>query len=166
MVVNTQCALPRSQQSDEGDNSQNYWQDVAGTSEVKAAEGLPKQYRLLKVDTDQLETSLDATNTPRVILPRVDNGFFTVKLKRSSILSAELAAKYPGIRSYQGMDLAIDLVDVRIDMNPSGFYAMITTKNGAYFINPVSNDPGYYVCYDKKYARKDMKNPFFEAIQE
>lgn len=162
----TQCVSSLRQQLYQVDPP-GYWYDVvADTIDLPVAEKLPRQFRLLKMNMDQLNTTLATIDEPHVILPHLDTGFFAIKVKNSSILPARLAIKYPGIRSYQGIDLEEEFMDVRIDVNSAGFFAMITTRSGIYFINPVSDGSDYHICYDEEHVPRDTNNPFHEALKE
>lgn len=161
LFVCAQCVSSSRQQLYQVDPP-GYWYDVVDTIGGPGGKELPRQYRLLKMNMDQLNATLATLDEPHVILPHLDTGFFTIKVKKAPILPTRLANKYPGIRSYQGVDLQAGLIDARVDINSAGFFAMVTTRSGIYFVNPISTGSEYHVCYDREHAPRGMGNPFHE----
>src|SRR5690606_20418559 len=53
-----------------------------------------------------------------------------------SVLAEELAAKYPGIKSYYAKSIKNPLNTVRFSVGISGLYGMIFFNNDVYYINP------------------------------
>lgn len=119
---------------------------------------VPESYRGLGLDFESLKASIDSLN--EVILPLPDGDNIKVSVKTSSTMSEALAAKFPEIKSYT--IIAENGVSGRIDVNPSGFYAMLVTSTGTYFINPKEKRSLDYMSFDKKFAVKDINNPFIE----
>ncbi|QSE97267.1 hypothetical protein [Fulvivirga lutea] len=138
-------------------NTISYWQPTS----ISKSETLPKEFNSYKLDFDKLKNHLTTTN--KVITPTLGGEYQENHLEESGTMSPELAAKFPEIKSYKiiGND---DIVLGRIDINPSGFYLMITDKQTTYYINPVEKKSEYYIVYDKKYAVKNSDNPFIDKV--
>ena len=167
IVVCTQCTSSKVSRSTENISDRQYWQDDAANLQEQLDTGrIPGQYRLLRMDIDKLKASLQDPADPVIVLPGMEEGFFAVRVENSSVMSPALAAKYPGIGSFRGVELPDDLLEVRVDVNSSGFFAMVTTLETSYFIHPVSRGSDHYFCYDKKFAKRDMENPFYDTIKK
>lgn len=138
-------------------SSQTYWTEI---SEVSANENdLPTKFKAFSLDIDKLKSAIESNTALEI--PGPDGEILTVNVKISSTMSPALAEKFPEIRSY--VVLNSDKVSSgRIDINPSGFYAMLTIESVTYFINPVEKNSKEYVCYLKGDANTNSKNPFFE----
>ncbi len=139
---------------DNGD-TEGYWHDSKITTDVAR---LPSEYRGLTLDFQKLKNDIEKSNT--VTIPLVNGNNVTVGLENSKTMSEELAKKFPDIKSYQIINTAN--VSGRIDINPSGFYAMIITTGNTYFINPLVKKGLEYVSYDKQNVMHDPNNPFIE----
>lgn len=67
-----------------------------------------------------------------------------------SVLSAELANKYPNIKSYFAKSAKNPLNTIRFSMGISGFYGMIFFNNEVYYINPEKGTESQYFLASKK----------------
>jgi hypothetical protein len=68
-------------------------------------------------------------------------GFRKFRLVESPVMEPELAARFPDIKTYrgQGVDDPAATANVRLDVAPQGFHAMVLlTPEGDYFIDPYS----------------------------
>lgn len=88
-------------------------------------------------------------------LPAPDGNMRSYKVWQSSMMEAPLAAKYPGIRTFTGVDLSDPRITVKIDYTDFGFHAMTFDGAHTYMIDPYNDlKDGYYICYFKKnYSR-------------
>ena len=147
------------------------------TSEVNAAE-LPRKYQILKLDIKKVKARLRALEPKAKVpnqlryektteddvllqLPWNDGRFYTFTVKPSNIFSPELAKKFPDIRSYSGEKIDDGTTHLRLDINPSGLYAMITAPSQTLFIRPMDEEGRLYLCYDKVDVDRDNKK-FYE----
>jgi hypothetical protein len=135
--------------------SQSYWSDIQPTTDSF------KEYRSLSLTLNDLKNS--ASKDGEISVPLPEGEFINVKIKESATMSPELAKKYPEIKSYI-VTKSANIISGRIDINPSGFYAMITTDTSTFFINPVNKGSKDYLCYDKINAKRDMNNPFVDKV--
>ena len=78
---------------------------------------------------------------PQIQLPLPEGGVATVVVEPVSVMSPELAKKYPSIKTFrlnhQGMT-------GRMDMTPQGVHVMLQTKEGSVFIDPVQGEQDVY----------------------
>lgn len=141
--------------------------DVQGTRYI-----IPQSYRTLELDLQHLSSALNQApheiNT-RVYesgfllsLPLPDNKFATFKIVESPVMAAELAAKYPEIKTYLGQGVENILARVRFDVTPQGFHAIIFSNEGTVYIDPYSHgDNRYYISYYKREAQLISENSEF-----
>jgi hypothetical protein len=120
-----------------------------------------RAYRAYRLDETRMRRLLwhaphENTVAPRsshviISLPMPDGSFQRFAVAESPILSPELAARYPEIKTFigQGMDTPTALA--RLDFTPNGFHSMVTTPEGSSFIDPYDPEhPGVYICYDRR----------------
>ena len=161
-VIGSACSSTKIKQIDPF--AESYWEDISGDLERQfETKKTPEKYRLLKLDLERLKKSVNKQEEITFILPDPGTGFYPIQTVNASPMSPALAEKYPELKSFRGIRLPDGVISVNVDLNPSGFFAMITTTETTYFVNPVAPGSPYYFCYDKRYAKPDMKNPFFET---
>ena len=156
------------------------WGIVDSTSVVEnlKSQPLPSKYQLLTLDINKAKVRLDKlepkkktpdqfnyekTGTEHVLLqlPWNDGNFYTFVVKNSNIFSPDLAKKFPNIRSYSGEKEQDGSTHLRLDINPSGFFAMIIAPSQTLFIRPLDDESGFYLCYDKNDVDRENKK-FYE----
>ncbi|MBP0602396.1 hypothetical protein J8I01_07725 [Aeromonas sanarellii] len=124
------------------------WNTVA--ARATAADGYEvraNQYRIVTVSTDYL-AELKAGKR-QLTLPLPDGKEVTFSLQPYDLLPADLAAKYPGIRTFKGHDEANPVETGRIDLGPQGFHAMFSHQGKMVFVDPLRNGEGYAVYYQQ-----------------
>jgi hypothetical protein len=131
--------------------------------EVEINSQTPKVFMTLILNKEMLQRKLKNSEKPTLSLPLSDHSLIVVKLEDSGTMSPELAKKFPNIKSYRGYDLADSNIQVRVDCNLGGLYAMIVKGNETYFINPIIKGSPKYIVYNKKNAVKGG-NPFADQI--
>ncbi len=134
--------------------SSNYWQDAPGHNLPVGINGT-SDFRALTLDVDELRNAIRRQGGSGISLslPRPDYGFDSFVLSDSGTMPAELAARYPQIRSYSGTDGAGN--HVRVDISPLGVNAMVFARDGIWMVRPVSFGQGtdYMV-----FRRQDVPN--------
>ena len=90
-------------------------------------------------------------------MPMPDGNMRTFKVFERTCMASELAAKYPMIKTYQGIAMDNPAITAKFDYTLFGFHAMVFDEKGVYFIDPYTNqNTGLYNCYWKKdYVRQD-----------
>ena len=154
-------------------NTRAIWQDVNESSitDNQNRQIVPQQYRSLSLNIPQLKILLSKApmefslgiGTPSVNfeMPLPDGRFANFNILESPIMEPELAAKYPELKTYIGYGLTEGIYNVRFDLTPIGFHAMIRTIDGDVFIDPYSNGNIInYISYYKKDYQPLVGNPF------
>ena len=143
---------------------------------------LPRKYQALMLDIKKAKARLsdlepkdrvpnqlryEKTDEENVLLqfPWNDGQFHTFQVKNSNIFSPDLAKKFPNIRSYSGERTDDSSIHLRLDINPSGLYAMITTPSQTLFIRPLDDERKLYLCYNKDDVDRDNKKYYESPIK-
>ena len=168
------CCLPflAWTQATNGSNNKVVWTDVAeaGIPAVGTRYITPTEYRTVRLDVDLLRTILDQApmefspiaqmTQTHLTLPMPDGTLETFDIQESPIMAAELAEKFPMIKTYNGVSTSDAGKYVRFDLTPAGFHAMILVAGGnTIFIDPYTfggGDIQHYIVYQKK----NFKTPF------
>ena len=85
-------------------------------------------------------------------------------------MAPELAAKFPGIKSYTGQGITDPTATIKIDWTEFGFHAMILSPvTGSVFIDPYASGTTInYISYFKEDLKKNdpyIELPLKKAVQ-
>lgn len=126
------------------------WRDVPGRSLPTGISG-PTTYRSLDLDLASVQAELARSNGGvgmTLTLPNPDGRLIEFMLSDSGTLPAELAAKYPQIHSFLGIDDKGR--HARIDISPLGLHAMVFDQEESWLVRPVNYGPGRdYVSFKR-----------------
>ena len=160
-------------------NSPNLWNDVDEGQIITAGQRyiIPQVYRTLKLDVAGMHNILseaplefsDETKSKLVtlILPYPDGSLQKFSIVESPIMAAELAVKYPEIKTYLGKGIDDPYASVRFDLTPLGFHALVLSPNGNVFVDPYSlGDIENYISYYTKDYIKSGANFECELIAD
>ncbi len=122
---------------------------------------IPEIYKTFKLNKKELnkilenaplETfSLQKNDEVVLTLPMPDGSLSRFRVQSSSIMEAQLAAKYPEITSFIGQGIDDPTATTRFDLSPVGFRAIILTQNGTTFVEPYAKgDSANYISFNKK----------------
>ena len=139
--------------------SDELWKDVSDSEllSVKTDEiNAPQKHRVLRLEkslfsrivADAPLESLPRESRPEVVLslPLPNGRLSRFEIVESPVLSDELAAKFPEIKTYSGQSLDDPTATVRFSWTPKGLNAFIISTQGSVFIAPAS-EPQTYVSY-------------------
>ena len=94
-----------------------------------------------------------------ITLPMPDGSYRDFKVWQSSLMPDELAAKYPGIKSFTGEAVGNHTVTVKLDYTLFGFDAMIYDGANTSFIDPYDNyNDGLYMVHYKRDETRAFSN--------
>jgi hypothetical protein len=131
---------------------------------------VPLAYRNVELDRSQLAALLGQTplesvvpaieSETRLSLPLADGRFGTFRIVEAPIMEAELAAKFPEIRTYIGQGIDDRSATLRFDLTPAGFHAQIISWEGSTYIDPYQpGDLDHYIVYRKRDAQEVGERP-------
>ncbi|SEK40485.1 Por secretion system C-terminal sorting domain-containing protein [Aquimarina amphilecti] len=95
-------------------------------------------------------------------LPNADGSMESYRVFEAPVFSDELAAKYPGIKSYSGQSIADPTTRVRFSMSPLGLQSMRLSNGATVFIEPISTDGTTYTIYTRDQKSDTIKK--FECL--
>ena len=118
---------------------------------------IPQKYRIFRLNILTAKAALsrlpmEFTSAPQTLdIPMPDGSLQQFAVFESPTMEAELAKKFPEIKTYGGYSLSDKATTIRFDFTPKGFHGMILSPEGTVFIDPYSSgSTEYYISYDKK----------------
>jgi len=123
----------------------------------------PAIYRAWAVDEAALLALLDAAplegesaagRAPAVLtVPMPDGSWARFAVEDSPLLSPQLAAQHPELRTWVGQGLDDPTATARFDHTPAGFHAMVIGASGRAFVDPYQRgDTEHYMSYWRRDA--------------
>lgn len=148
-----------------------YWKDIREEL-IQAAPAdrliIPNQYSTYRLQFDQLKALLSTAPLERdyvktrlgiqIDFPMPDGSYATFEVWEAPVMSPELTAQYPDIRSFAGKNLDRKGMIARFDISPKGLHAMfLTVGENTVYIDPYArgNTIDYLCYYRKDSAKKD-----------
>ena len=129
-----------------------------GRVEIKAA-----KFKTATVDRAQLSTALaeapmeftpaarDSAMQTEISLPTPDGSFARFRVEEVALMEPELAAKYPGIKTYRGRGIDDPAAVLHLDVNPDTLHAQVLSPSGTWYVDPYwHGDGSLYMSYGKK----------------
>lgn len=113
---------------------------------------IPNKYSVHILDEARMLNDLKTAN--QIKIPMAEGNLLTVLIRDSSVMSPELAAKYPTIRSFKAKAIDRSAVFGNLGANDLGFHAMLFVEGGhrVFIDKRVINNNRYYLSYlDKNY---------------
>ena len=129
---------------------------------------VPQTYRTFRLDASALRDILDrapaefaaAPAAAILSIPMPKGTFARFAISDSPIMEAELAAKFPDIKTYSGQGIDDPTATIRFDVTPSGFHAMVIAAGSTVYIDPFSRgDVSHYISYDKRDYKRSGEIP-------
>ncbi|QFI54304.1 reprolysin-like metallopeptidase [Aeromonas simiae] len=123
------------------------WQTLAErgshTGEVRAS-----QYRVVDVAADYLAGLYQSMGTLELPLP--EGGSVTFNITAYDLLPADLAARYPTIRTFKGENVSDPTQTGRFDVGDNGFHAVFSHQGRLIYVDPLPG--GRFAVYDQRDA--------------
>lgn len=146
--------------------TESLWQEIDEANlEVLQQKRLikPDQYRVLQLNWPVLLERLNRTPMrfsaeassgilPKVDIPLPEGGVRNFSIVEAPVMAAELAERYPGMRSFAGFSTEDPTAYLRFGITPKGFHAMVlSARHGTVYVDTYAlGDTLHYVCYFKK----------------
>ena len=73
---------------------------------------------------------------PEITLPMPGGGYASFRIEKSDVLSEELKAKYPQLRTFRGQGIDLPEATVRFESTATGFHAYVRSSLGTIYIDP------------------------------
>ena len=142
----------------------NSWQSVAvdGLPAKDAGRVYPQQFLAYTFDEAAMKAQLFELSENYaegivITLPMPDGSYRTFKVWQTSMMPAELAAKFPEIKTFTAEATNDRRVTAKLDFTAFGFHAMIFESGNTSFIDPYDNQhDGYYMVHYKKDELRTM----------
>jgi len=133
------------------------WQQVDNTKVPARGTQVqhPTKYLVYLLSTDYLKQQLfsvstDPNNGTVIELPLPDGSFRDFTVWQTPMMPAELAAKYPSIKTFTAEAVGNRTVTAKLDFTDFGFHAMIFDGANTSFIDPFTReDQNYYMVHYK-----------------
>ncbi len=133
-------------------NAQVIWQQIAARpSSIDLIHEFPEEALLYSTDNSKLQQVLTSSSKNKTIsIPSPIGQEQTFSIHPTSILPPPLAARYPMLATYTGVDIDNPSVTIKLDFTLYGFHAMVYDGNNTYIIDPAtSNASNTYAVYYK-----------------
>lgn len=155
-----------------GDGVSTFWKDTDTLSKkLYCSERVfPTSYRVLDANNEALMKYLKregptpgslSTDTLSLKIPMPDGTWEEFSIKQVSVMSPELAAKYPDIKTYSGKSKIYTSDNIRLDISQSGVRVMIMSTRGTIMIDPYcTNDHEHVISYFRKHLPENAKEDF------
>ena len=157
--------------------SNQFWQkqSISKNISIKTSKQNLPQTHIYSLDIESMRTALanapersENSRISNVILsfPNSVGKFESFRIIEASVLSPELQARYPDIRSYAGQGIDDPTAIIRFSISPLGFQSMTTSANNpASFIEVYSDDLSQYNVF-KRADKTDFNNDFECSVSE
>ena len=145
-------------------SSDGVWELVSEQSITATGERVtvPGAYRTLRLNREPLDALLllaPMEFSPAIVagvvvsLPMPDGSFSTFRVEESPILAPELAAQFPGIKTYRGQGVDDPTLTTRFGWTANGFHAIILGPDATVYVDPYARgDLTTYITYYKRDA--------------
>ena len=145
------CLSAFAQQSSWEGVSQKPVDGISFLSEEETARS--KVYRLDqdKLASDLAAVSLDKESRQEISFPDQNGNMATFMIWETPVFSPELQAKYPNIRSYQGVQQNSPSTRIRLSVSPQGVQSMVVDAESRQntFLQKIEKDKNLYVVYKR-----------------
>jgi hypothetical protein len=111
-----------------------------------------------------LEFTPAAHTHPLILsLPSPRGGFDRFAVQESPVMAPRLAARYPFIKTYNGVGIDDPAATIRLDLGRTGFHAQVLSPTGDWYIDPYYHlSQSVYVSY----LKRDLRNIHGEFIDQ
>ena len=139
--------------------AQNYWTKTSNVAKDNLAQRWvqPKQFSAYKVDLNKIKSDLskvpqrfseDQSHT--LSFPGVDGQYNQYIIQEAPVMSAELQAKFPEIRSYVGWQKSNPQNTIRFSVTPEvGISAMFFDGWNVSYLDQLTTDNSQYILYKR-----------------
>ncbi|WP_158638438.1 reprolysin-like metallopeptidase [Panacibacter ginsenosidivorans] len=116
----------------------------------------PAAYKFFSLKEDDLRNDLITAPAEKSIVISKSGKFIAVpdaegnmqrfRIAEVPVMAPQLAAKYPGVKTYIGQGVEDKTATIHFDVTPAGFHAVVmSASKPTYYINPVDNANKVYI---------------------
>lgn len=117
------------------------------------------------VDINLLQQQLLTQDFIVLDLPLPDGKYVTYQLTPSRVMHPELAAKYPSIKTFSGVQLGHPKNQGKFDITPQGFHGVFNLGEEKVFIDPSNRESNrHYYNYYRKNAQPIDQSQFSQRL--
>ncbi len=102
------------------------------------------------------ESSAAAASRPTLTLPMPDGRMARFRVVESPVMEPELAAQFPGIRTYSAQGVDDPDATARLDWTPEGVHGLVLSTAGTVYVDPYAMQSGLYRTYYKADGARDL----------
>ncbi|GAA4466349.1 hypothetical protein GCM10023093_20360 [Nemorincola caseinilytica] len=143
-------------------SASNYWQQVDATGAPKELQRMhPTKFMVYTLNESTLKLlmwnlSEDPNEGMIVALPLPDGTTRDFKVWQTPMMPAQLAQKYPDIKTFTAYAIDDPMVTAKLDFTVYGFSAMIFDGENTSFVDPYDNfHDGFYMVHYKRDETRD-----------
>ena len=146
----------------------NFWNEVHNknsltSSTLKERKANPSEYKIYNLDFQGINSELakapsrESQDESLVLkFPTASGKLTNYVVKEAAVLSKELEAKYPGIKSYVGYEKGNTGNSIRFSISPyDGLNVMYFDGWKTSYLDTYTNDNASYIIYEKKNLAPD-----------
>lgn len=148
--------------------SDELWKDVNESSLVATMDhqDAPKQSRLLQlnrtlfssvISNAPLEFTSGAQAGVVVSFPLPDGRLWRFRIVESPVLSPELSAQFPRIKTYSGQSMDDPMATVRFSWTPKGLNVVVISEQGTFVIVPTGSNDEYLSYFTRDLETKPLE---------
>ena len=141
LVIVYSCSNTKSTASKQ---DKSYWKKVDDSK-------IPENYTKYQVFSLNEKAFLTALENGKIMLPDDNGNFNSFIVEESSTMSPELAAKFPEIKAYKGIQENNELCKTRIEKNKTKFKISVFCNDKTYFIDK-DKSTNLFIVYNKANA--------------
>ena len=106
------------------------WTLISASQIKQNSDSLPKKFSAFRLDKEELlkQIQLDSAQLKGIEFPMPDAHLVRYKITEVHVMAPALAAKYPQLKSYAGVEFSNPANRVRIDFNDKNFHAFLATN--------------------------------------
>lgn len=129
-------------------SDESYWMQVNHAED--ASLNYPSKYMVYTLNTTAFKSAIA---DGEVLLPDDIGGLNMHSVEENSVMSQELAAKFPNIKSYSGRQISNSLCENRVNLKEEKIEIAVFCNNKTYYIKQVfSKGNTFYIVYNKMNA--------------
>lgn len=144
----------------------NLWiEQQAKSSSLPFNNDIATQGRIISAQSDLMATLFaDKSKTQLITIPLPEGGMATFELTPSPVMAPGLAAKFPELMSYRGVDIDNNANTGRFNISPTGLSGMFMYQGEWTFLSPQKQSAdAQHLSYYRKHAAGNIQRPLYET---